>query len=116
MRCAIAQPCCGSAAIALRMSMSRVPWSRSVGGGIFPSTFDNRMTEPLVECQGEWDEWQRIGRAADRVDEEAADARTSCILRHRGGLCGGTERARLLCSGPGGCRLCLPPEQRPAAG
>src|SRR5947209_8497170 len=57
MRCAIAQPCCGSAAMVFRTSMSRVPWSRSVGGGMFPRRSTRvRFNYPLVDCQGESDE------------------------------------------------------------
>src|SRR4051812_17504792 len=57
MRCAMAQPCCGSAAVGFRVSMSRVPWSRSVGGGMFPRHSTRvRFDYALVDCQGECDE------------------------------------------------------------
>src|SRR5260370_21088746 len=84
MRCAIAQPCCGSTTSALRMSMSSVPCSKSVGGGIFPSTFDNRLHYALVGCQGERTSGQCGGDSfaghADTLDVDASDAANSLIL------------------------------------
>jgi hypothetical protein len=37
------------------MSKSSVPWSRSVDGGKFPSTFNKRMKFSPVDCQGSSD-------------------------------------------------------------
>ena len=43
-----------------RISRSSVPCNRSVDGGIsFPSTFDNRLTHTLVDCQGK-EFWSRL--------------------------------------------------------
>jgi hypothetical protein len=42
----------GSKASVCKMSRSRVPWSKSVEVGIFPSIFDKRMNDSPVECQG----------------------------------------------------------------
>src|SRR6266851_596444 len=52
MRCAIPHPCIDSSASVLKISRSSVPCSKSEVAAIFPSTFDNRMLLPPVECQG----------------------------------------------------------------
>src|SRR5579863_2338792 len=114
MRCAIAQPCCGSPASAFRISMSRVPWSKSVGGGIFPSTFDNSIHHSLVECQG--GSPSPVHLAFHCYSEEGLPhAAISSPVEHSRPLYGDSlECPSGPCPQSSGC-LCLSPEQRPPA-
>src|SRR3954451_25288735 len=93
MRAAIAHPCIGSSASALRISRSRVPWTMSIGFMvmiIYNTVVDNQVDEGNGSC---------VFRGSPEARQPTSTAMFTCEVSDLPSAFLGTVTAREACGG-----------------